>query len=118
VSRLLPDELVLLAPRLRDYLRGGDPTWSDIVDAADYLRRELDISQPLWREACQLMGRETAAIAVAVVSTKHPEHFTRTAGHYFHGMLERAKKGELNLDRTIWGLRTGGKRDKATEGTA
>jgi replication initiation protein RepC len=122
VSRLRPDELAVLTPRLGEYLRGRDPTWSDVVDAADMLRRELDISRPLWQEACQLMGRETAAIAVGVVSTKDPDHFTRTAGHYFHGMLQRAKKGELNLDRTIWGLRTAGQggrpRVKATEGRA
>lgn len=121
VSRLRPDELTVLAPRLGEYVRRTDPTWSDIVDAADMLRRELDISRPLWQEACQLMGRETAAIAVGVVSTKDPDHFTRTAGHYFHGMLQRAKKGELNLDRTIWGLRTAGQgrpRVVATAGRA
>jgi len=106
VSRLHPDELVSLAPRLRAYLRVGHPTWSDIVDAADELRRDLDVSRPLWIEACQVLGRELAAISVAIVSTKHPDHFTRTAGHYFHGMVQRAKKGELNIDRTIWGLRT------------
>lgn len=60
------------------------------------------------------MGREIAAIAVAIVSTKDPEHFTRTAGHYFYGTVERAKRGELHLDRTVWGLRAG-KRGNATE---
>jgi len=118
VLRLYPDELPVLAPRLRDYLRAPNPKWSDIVDAADALRHELDVSRPLWIEACEAMGREMAAIAVAVVSTKEPDYFTRTAGHYFHGMVQRAKRGELNLDRTVWGLRTAGKRDKATEGRA
>ena len=99
------------------YLRVGNPKWADVVDAADVLRRDLDISRPLWIDACQAMGREMAAIAVAVVSTKNPEHFTRTAGHYFHGMVQRAKRGELHLDRTLWGLRTG-KREKTTEGRA
>jgi replication initiation protein RepC len=115
VLRLYPDEVPIIAPRLRGYLQAGHPKWADIVDAADLLRRDLDISRPLWGEACQIMGREMAAIAVAIVSTKDPEHFTRTAGHYFHGMVMRAGKGELHLDRTVWGIRAG-KREKTTEG--
>jgi replication initiation protein RepC len=38
------------------------------VDAADWLRHDLDVSKPLWGEACLTMGREQAAIALAVVS--------------------------------------------------
>lgn len=110
--------MLLLAPRLKSYVRAFDPTWADIVDAAYSIRHELDISKTLWTEACEAMGREMAAIAIAIVSTKDPDHFTRTAGHYFHGMVQRAKKGELNLHRTIWGLRTGGRREKSAEGRA
>lgn len=105
VLRLRPDELVKLAPRLKHHLRDDDPAWRDIVDAADSLRHELDISKPLWGEACLAMGREQAAIALAIVSTKDPEHFRTTAGGYFHGMVAKARRGELYLDRTIWGLR-------------
>jgi replication initiation protein RepC len=112
---MYPEELPVLAPRLGGYLRDRNPKWSDIVDAADSLRHELDVSRQLWGEACQTMGREMAAIAIAIVSAKDPEYFTRTAGHYFHGMVERAKRGELHLDRTVWGLRSG-KREKVTEG--
>jgi len=117
VLRLHPDELAVVAPRLRAYLRVGDPKWSDIVEAADMLRRDLDVSRPLWIEACSVLGRQMAAIALAVVSTKDPEHFTRTAGHYFHGMIERAKKGQLHLDRTLWGLRSD-RRDRTERGRA
>jgi len=103
VLKLHPDELVRLAPRLRLYLRRPSPTWPEIVDAADWLRHDLDVSKPLWGEACLAMGREQAAIALAVVSTKDPGHFRTTAGGYFHGMV--AKAGELNLDRTLWAMR-------------
>jgi replication initiation protein RepC len=75
------------------------------VDAAALLRSDLDVSKSLWGEACIVMGREQAAIAIAVVSTKSPDHFRTTAGGYFHGMVMKAKGGELNLDRTLWGLR-------------
>jgi hypothetical protein len=51
------------------------------------------------------MGREEAAIAVAIVSAKPAGHFHSSPRGYFHGMMVKAKAGELNLDRTIWGLR-------------
>jgi replication initiation protein RepC len=105
VLKLAPEELIRLAPRLKPYLRQSDPTWPDIVDAADWLRHDLDVSKPLWGEACLTMGREQAAVALAVVSTKDPAHFRTTAGGYFHGMVARARAGELNLDRTLWAMR-------------
>ena len=107
--KLAPAELVRLAPRLKPYLRNpAGPNWPDIVEAADWLRGDLDISRPLWGEACLLLGREGAAIAVAIVSTKAAAHFRTTAGGYFNGMLAKAKARELNLDRTIWKLRKDG----------
>jgi replication initiation protein RepC len=109
VMRLSTDELVQLAPRLKPYLRTSAPGWPEIIDAADWLRHDLGVSKPLWGEACLAMGREEAAIALAIVSAKPKEHFTSSPGGYFHGMVTRAKAGELNLARTVWGLRSGGK---------
>jgi replication initiation protein RepC len=103
--RLSTDELMQLAPRLRTYLQSPRPAWPEIVDAADWLRGELGVSQSLWGEACVAMGREQAAIAIAIVSAKPTEHFRSTPGGYFHGMVAKAKAGELNLARTVWGLR-------------
>jgi replication initiation protein RepC len=114
VLRLSTDELVRLAPRLRLYLTTPMPTWPAIVDAADWLRGELGVSKSLWGEACLAMGREEAAIAVAIVSTKPVGHFRSSPGGYFHGMVAKAKAGELNLARTIWGLR--GRDRRAGEG--
>jgi replication initiation protein RepC len=105
VMQISSKELTFLAPRLRGYLRSGEPNWPEIVDASDYLRSELGVSKSLWGEACLAMGREKAAIALAIVSAKPAEHFRSTPGGYFHGMVAKAKSGELNLARTIWGLR-------------
>jgi Replication protein C C-terminal region len=91
-------------PRLMPYLPRPNPTWPELVNAADWLRHDLDVSKPLWGEACLAMGRVQAAIALAVVSTKDPAHFRTTAGGYFHGMVAKAKAGELNLDRTLWAM--------------
>ena len=116
VLRLSTEELVRLAPRLRPYLATPTPNWSAVVDAADWLRGELGVSKSLWGEACLAMGREEAAIAVAIVSAKPAGHFRSSPGGYFHGMVAKAKAGELNLARTIWGLR--GCERRAGEGRA
>ena len=94
-----------LAPRLKSYLRSPDPAWPGVVEAAAFLRSDLGISKSLWGDACFAMGRERAAIAIAIVSTKDPAHFRTSAGGYFHGMVTKAKAGHLNLDRTLWGMR-------------
>ena len=105
VFRMTPDELVRLAPRLRAYLAKSSPGWPEIVEAADWLRHDLGVSKPLWGEACLAMGREQAAVALAIVSTKPSDHFRGSPGGYFHGMVARARAGELNLARSIWGIR-------------
>ena len=109
VHGIAPDELIRLAPKLKDYLRRPDPTWPDIIDAADWLRHDLDISKSLWGEACNKMGRELAAETLAILSTKalgtEPGQIHGSPGGYFRGMIAKHLTGELNLDRTIWALR-------------
>ncbi len=107
VMRMTPDELIRLAPRLKPYLAKSSPTWPDLVEAADWLRHDLGVSKPLWGDACLAMGREHAAIALAIVSTKPEGYFRGSAGGYFHGMVAKARAGDLNLSRTIWGMRSG-----------
>ena len=94
-----------LAPKLKPYLRRSNPTWPEIVDAADWLRHDLGVSKSLWGDACLAMGRELAAVALAIVSTKEAEHFKTSPGGYFHGMVAKARAGELHLERTVWALR-------------
>jgi replication initiation protein RepC len=105
VHGIRPDELVKLAPKLKPYLRRPNPAWSNLIDAADWLRHDLGVSKSLWGAACLAMGRELAAVALAIVSTKEPEHFRTSPGGYFHGMVDKAKAGELHLERTVWALR-------------
>lgn len=107
VMKITPDELVRLAPRLKPYLAKESPNWPEIVEAADWLRHDLGVSKPLWGDACLAMGREHAAIALAIVSTKPAAYFRGSPGGYFHGMVAKARTGDLNLSRTIWGMRSG-----------
>jgi replication initiation protein RepC len=105
VHGIQPDELPRLTPKLQPYLQRPNPAWSEIVDAADWLRHDLGVSKSLWGDACLAMGRELAAVALAIVSTKEADHFQTSPGGYFHGMVAKAKAGELHLERTVWALR-------------
>ena len=101
-----PSQLLELMPRLGAYIADQEPSWSEITEAAySGLRLELGVSASLWAEACRVMGREGAALALAIVSTKPDSFFTKGAGGYFGGMVRKAEKGELFLEKTLWGLR-------------
>jgi replication initiation protein RepC len=116
VHGIRPDELPRLTPKLKPYLQRPNPAWPDIVDAADWLRHDLGVSKSLWGDACLAMGRELAAIALAIVSTKEVAHFQTSPGGYFHGMVAKAKAGELHLERTVWALRRLGAGISPTDG--
>lgn len=105
--RLTPVELVELAPRLQRYVAAvlTALTWADVVTAAEWLAGELGVSQTLWRHACLVMGRDRAAVALAFVTTRPEGHFTSGPAGYFAGMVRKAEKGDLHLDRTLWKLR-------------
>ena len=94
-----------LAPRLAQYVPHGTLTWPVVLDATDWLRGELGVSRTLWAQACQTMGRDRAALALAIVLTKPESHFSRSAGGYFAGMVRKAERGELRLERSLWALR-------------
>jgi len=104
---LTPGQLTELAPRLSPYVppRTRDLTWPVIVDAAEWLSGDMGINRGLWTRACHTMGREYAAVAVALVSTRPPGHFTSGAGGYFAGMLKKFERGDLHLAATLWKLR-------------
>ena len=107
--QITPVTLVELAPRLASYMppRARDKGWREIAEAALYLCGELGINRTLWFRACQVMGEEYAAVAVAIVSTRPAEHFTSGPGGYFAGMLRKFENNpqDLCLSRTLWRLK-------------
>jgi replication initiation protein RepC len=106
---ITPATLVELAPRLAPYVpaRTNDKNWPAIVDAAQYLSGEMGINRTLWARACNVMGREYAAVAMAIVSTHLAGHFTKGPGGYFAGMLRKFENNpqDLCLARTLWRLK-------------
>jgi replication initiation protein RepC len=107
--QITPATLVELAPRLAPYMpaRTNDKTWPATVDAALFLSGEMGINRMLWARACDVLGREYAAVALAIVSTRPEGHFTSGPGGYFAGMLRKFEKNpqDLCLSRTLWKLK-------------
>ena len=105
--QITPGVLEELAPRLAPYMPAhtDDKTWPAIIEAALWLSGEMGINRTLWARACQVMGREYAAVALAIVSTRPAGHFTSSPGGYFAGMLRKFERGELCLSRTLWKLK-------------
>jgi hypothetical protein len=87
--------------------RSNDMSWPAIVEAALFLSSEMGINSTLWTRACDVMGREYAAVALAIVSTRPEGHFTSGPGGYFAGMLRKFEKNpqDLCLARTLWKLK-------------
>jgi replication initiation protein RepC len=80
--------------------------WSDIVDAAYHLRGVLGISQQTWGEACEVLGRNGAAIAVVILDRAIGRKLNpvERPPAYFRGMVDRARGGELRLHHSVLGL--------------
>lgn len=83
-----------------------DPGWGDLVEAAYRLRSELGVSQESWGEACGVLGRSGAAVAVLVTdrAALREDDPVRAPAAYFRGLVSRAERGELRLHSTLFGL--------------
>lgn len=84
----------------------AEPCWEDMVAAAYDLRRELGVSQASWAEACELLGRSGAAVGLLVAdrAALREEDPVRCPAAYFRGLVSRARRGELRLHASVFGL--------------
>ena len=99
--------LACCSDRFRDHLpmTPGRPLgWHDVANAAHDLLKTLGISRSAYLEACAVLGRDGAALAVMITDRKTLDGLVRNPGGYLRGMTARAKEGNLNLHRSIFGL--------------
>lgn len=99
-----PGFVLKIAPQFRSWVGSAKPRPEDVVEAASYVTGELGISRHAWETACNLLGRWTAAVAVAVVANRHAAGLVKSPGGYLRGMLEQHRSGELRLDRSLFGI--------------
>ncbi|MBU0791976.1 MAG: hypothetical protein KKC55_16130 [Gammaproteobacteria bacterium] len=81
-------------------------SWPDIVEAAYQLLPILGISKSAWLDACMTLGRDGAALCIIIIDQKvqDPKCNIRNPGGYLRTMTARAKTGDLNLHRSVFGL--------------
>lgn len=102
-----PRELVEMFPTTAMYVDGARPTWVDLHRAAARLRHDLGIRTGTWVDALDQLGVDGAAIAVMITAERGArEEIRLTPGAYFAGMVTRARRGELDLSKSLWGFRT------------
>ncbi len=99
-----PQLMLKIAPEFRDLVTSPSPSWIELTDAADVVRSHLGISQHAWGQACIVLGRMEATSAIAAISAKNRAGLVRSPGGLLRHMVNAHLKGELRLDRTLFGL--------------
>ncbi|MEM8651831.1 MAG: plasmid replication protein RepC [Pseudomonadota bacterium] len=84
-------------------LSGWVKNWNDLHRAAGKVRPIAGISEDAWKIAQQVLGPYVAAASIALIFDKHSTGEVSSPGGYLRGMVEKAKSGDLHLDRSIYG---------------
>jgi replication initiation protein RepC len=102
-----PEEVAVLVPEIGDRMAATNqlPTWGSFTTATTDFAASHGINRAMVRKAERLIGWQSAHIALAVVASKARANFDVSPGAYYNGMLKKAAVGELDLRRSLWGLR-------------
>ena len=102
-----PTFVLQLAPAFRDHIRNAMPSWSELLQAAFEVCADLGISTHAWGQACVVLGRVEAILAVAAIAAKHEQGKVTLPGGYLRKMVQAHQENRLQLDRTLFGLAQG-----------
>ena len=99
-----PLGMVLRAcPQIADYGPGGGIShWRELMAAAVLVRSMLGVSSSAYEEACETMGPENAAVAVACILER--SNFINSAGGYLRDLTRRSERGEFSLGPMLMAL--------------
>lgn len=102
-----PLGMVLKAcPDIADYGPGGNISgWRDLMTAAVVVRSMLGVSPSAYQEACEIMGPENAAVAVACI-LERAGHINSPGG-YLRDLTRKAERGEFGLGPMLMALLKG-----------
>ena len=99
-----PLGMVLRAcPQIADYSPDGKvERWRDLMAAAVVVRSMLGVSPSAYQLACEVMGPENAATAIACI-LERAGHIN-SAGGYLRDLTRRAEQGEFSLGPMLMAL--------------
>lgn len=103
-TKAFPLSMVLRAcPSISDYAQGGSiGHWREFMATAVLVRSMLGISPSAYEDACEAMGQEGAAVAIACILERGGH--INSAGGYLRDLTRRAKKGEFSLGPMLMAL--------------
>ncbi len=99
---------LLAAPDIfRDWTSSARAGWDELDQAALHVRSALGMSPHAWGQARVMLGQEEAITVLAAICARHAAGKVRSPGGLLRRMVELHQKGELRLDRTLFGLADG-----------
>lgn len=100
----LPLAIVIDAcSNLQDLAQGGSIRhWREFLAAAELARPMLGISPSAWREACEVMGEQHAAITLAAIFQRSDR--INSAGGYLRSLTDKARAGKFSTWPMIMAL--------------
>lgn len=102
--KAFPLSMVLRAcPTVADYAQGGAiASWRDFMGTAVLVRSVLGISPSAYQDACDVMGQEGAATAIACILERGGN--INSPGGYLRDLTRRASRGEFSLGPVLMAL--------------
>lgn len=102
--KAFPLGMVLRAcPQISDYATGRAIShWGDLMTAAVVVRTMLGVSPSAYQDACEAMGPENAAVAMACVLERGGH--INSPGGYLRDLTRRAERGEFSLGPMLMAL--------------
>jgi replication initiation protein RepC len=102
--KMFPLGMVLRAcPQVSDYGPGGQiVSWRDLMAAAVVVRSMLGVSPSAYQTACEILGPENAATAMACILERAGQ--ITSAGGYLRDLTRRAEKGDFSLGPMLMAL--------------
>lgn len=102
--KAFPLSVVLKAcPQASDYGPGGAiGSWRDLMSAAVVIRSMLGVSPSAYQSACEIMGPENAAVAMACILER--ANMINSAGGYLRDLTRRSDQSEFSLGPMVMAL--------------
>ncbi len=102
--KAFPLSMVLRAcPGFGDYAQGGSiGNWREFMATAVLVRSMLGISPSAYQDACETMGQEGAAVAIACILERGGH--INSPGGYLRDLTRRSERGEFSLGPVLMAL--------------
>ncbi|MBB3593892.1 replication initiation protein RepC [Rhizobium sp. BK529] len=103
-NKIFPLALILQAcPQIADYAQGGSVKgWRDLLAAAVTVRSMLGITPETYQAACDILGREHAAVVIACM-LERATHINSPGGYLRH-LTHKGAHGEFSLGPMLMAL--------------